>query len=81
MSEKTEMVCGGCGRPFIFGEVLAECTVICGRCDFVMRLTPEEEKPSSELAEAIVASLASAPAVNAEGKTVCNCGDCRIARN
>lgn len=74
----SECVCGSCGRVLFFGVVEGDFDIRCDRCSWVMRLRATVV-PS--LAEAIVESLKSAPTVTTEGKTVCNCGDCRIARN
>jgi len=77
MSEKYEVVCGSCGRPLFFGEVLAAFAMNCGRCGFLMEVPAPREVPS--LAEAIVESMKSAPVVNDKGQTVCNCKACRLA--
>lgn len=79
MSEKTEVVCGGCGKPLFYGEVLAELECRCGRCGLLMRMSPAAGE--SELADAIVEALKAAPVVNDKGQTVCNCEACRNARN
>lgn len=36
---------------------------------------------SSELAEAIVAAMRAAPTVTVDGRTICNCSECRRRRS
>jgi len=82
MSEKSrEIVCGCCGKPLFYGEVLAEFWVTCGpACGW--RMLVEPLKPMSELADAIVESLASAPIIiSNDGGTPCNCSECRLRRS
>jgi DNA-directed RNA polymerase subunit RPC12/RpoP len=75
----TEIICGGCGKPLFYGEVTAAFECRCRRCNFQMVVYPSKPVPS--LALAIVEAMASAPAVNSNGQTVCNCESCRHARN
>lgn len=79
MSEKYEVVCGGCGKCLFFGEVLSAFTMQCGRCGLSMKVP--RPKPIPALAEAIVEAMRAGPIVTADGKTRCNCSECRLRRN
>lgn len=80
MSEKKiEVCCGACAKPLFYGVVLFPFKTICGECSWVMRVEPEQ--PKSELAEAIVAAMRAAPTVTVDGRTICNCSECRRRRS